>query len=153
MKISITDTIASIALIVSFISIFLQRKDVNKQLTVTNICEYTKRYQEIIFGLPENVLDDKFDINSFSEKEKVRILRYMWLYFDLCYEEYNLYHNLKLINKKVWNMWELGIKTALCRPAFVVSWKIISRKTTYGNDDNFVKFINRIVNNNKCRLH
>ena len=64
----------------------------------------------------------------------------MWLYFDLCYEEYILYKKLKLINKELWNMWELSMKSAFARPAFYQSWNFILRNSFY--PDYFKKFVN-----------
>ncbi len=149
MAMNLTDIIACIALAVSFFSIWLQTKNANKQLLITNICEYTKRYQEIILQLPESILYKDFDIDSLSDKEREKILRTMWIYFDLCYEEYSLYHHLKLIDKKLWTIWESGIKTALSREAFIQSWYIISEQTSYNNDRKFVEFINKIIKTHK----
>ncbi|NEQ38434.1 MAG: hypothetical protein F6K40_20050 [Okeania sp. SIO3I5] len=71
----------------------------------------------------------------------------MWLYFDLCFEEYSLYHDLKLIDKKLWKIWESGIKASFNKPAFSQCWMIISQQTSYGSD--FEKFINAIISSQK----
>ncbi|MEB3341414.1 hypothetical protein [Okeania sp.] len=118
MKINPSEVIATIALVISLFSILSQNKGVKKQLLVANIGEYTRRYQEIIINLPESILYSHFNINHLDRAEKIKILRYMELYFDLCFEEYSLYHDLKLIDKKLWKIWESGIKATLSRPAF-----------------------------------
>lgn len=147
MKINPSDVIATIALVISLFSIWAQDKGVKKQLLVANIGEYTKRYQEIIWNLPESILSSNFDINYLDRAERIKILRYMWLYFDLCFEEYSLYHNLKLIDKKLWKIWESAIRASFSRPAFAQCWMIISQQTSYGSG--FEKFINSIISSQK----
>jgi hypothetical protein len=127
----ISDFISTTALIISIFSVWLQNKGVQKELLVSNISAYTKRYQEIFEKLPKSVLDENFDLNSLSEDDKEKLLRPMWLYFDLCYEEYMLYHDLNLINKKLWIHWETGMKSAFSRPAFYQCWNFVFDKSFY----------------------
>lgn len=136
----ISDFIALTALATSLFSIWLQNRGVRKQLLVTNISEYTKRYQEIFEKLPKSVIDENFDINTFSEDEREKIIRPMWLYFDLCYEEYILYHELHLIDKKLWKYWEKGMTSAFSRPSFHQCWKLIFNNSFYPRP--FSKFVN-----------
>ena len=143
MKLQLSDVISICALAVSFLSIWLQGRSSQKQLLVANISEYTKRYQEIILNLPRVVLNSDFDINVVSEEEETLILRYMLIYFNLCFEEYTLYFSLKLVDKKVWKIWESGIRSSLYRPAFRQCWQIISQNSSY--DGRFVAFMNSIA--------
>ena len=126
-----THIIASIALIISLISIWQKNRGLCQQLLVTNISTYTKRYQEILEKMPKSVIENDFDLNSFPEDEKEKLLRSMWLYFDLCYEEYILYHELKLIGKKLWKIWEKSIFSAFARPAFYQCWNVIYDQSSY----------------------
>ncbi|MEA5551652.1 hypothetical protein VB713_11790 [Anabaena cylindrica UHCC 0172] len=135
-----SDFIALLALVVSFISIWIQNKGVHKQLLVSNISEYTKRYQEIFEKLPKIVLDENFNLNSLSDDDKEKLLRSMWLYFDLCYEEYTLYHELNLIDKKLWKIWQAAMKSAFSRPAFYQCWNFVFDKSFYPKP--FSKFVN-----------
>jgi hypothetical protein len=107
---------------------------------VSSLIAYTKRYQEIIEKMPRSVVDNNFNLNSFSDDEKEKLLRSMWLYFDLCFEEYSLYHELKLIDKKLWNNWEKAMFSAFDRPAFYQCWKVIFDKSFYPKS--FSKFVN-----------
>ena len=134
-----SDVIATIAIVISLFSIWSQDKGVKKQLLVA-----------IIWSLPESVLYSNFDISSLDRAERIKILRYMWLYFDLCFEEYSLYHNLKLIDKKLWKIWESAITASFSRPAFSQCWMIISQQTSYSSG--FEKFINSIINSQHNRL-
>lgn len=135
-----SDFIASIALIISLFSIWLQNKGVRQQLLVANISEYTKRYQEIFDRFPKSVLDENFDLNSLSEDDKDKLLRTMWIYFDLCNEEYILYHELNLIDEKLWKIWDSAMKFAFKRPAFYQCWNVILQNTSYPKS--FSKFVN-----------
>ncbi|BAY34102.1 hypothetical protein NIES2107_60070 [Nostoc carneum NIES-2107] len=140
----VSDIIASLALIVAGASFWFQQKSDRKQLMVSNFLEYTKRYQEIIVHFPKEVVDENFNLSSFSENEQEEILRYMWMYFDLCYEEYSLY-KLGYIDLDLWSIWESGIKSSFSRSAFQQSWHLIRGNTNYKSDLGFAKFIESIL--------
>ena len=132
--------IASVALIISLFSIWLQDRGIRKQLLLANISAYTKRYQEIFEKFPKDVLDENFKLDSFSKDNQEKILRIMWVYFDLCNEEYTLYHELNLLDKKIWNIWELSMTSAFQRPSFYQCWNVISAHSVYPKS--FYKFVN-----------
>ncbi|NJN12445.1 MAG: hypothetical protein HC815_32580 [Richelia sp. RM1_1_1] len=136
----VSSLIASIALCISIFSIWLQNEGAQKQLLVANIGAYTKRYQEIFDRFPKSVLEDSFDLKSLSEDDKEKLLRPMWLYFDLCYEEYFLYYDLNLIDEKLWKIWETGMKSAFSRPAFFQCWNFVFNNSFYPMP--FSKFVN-----------
>jgi hypothetical protein len=144
MKVQVSDSIAIVALVVSFFSIWLQSRSVQKELLVANISEYTKRYQYIFEKLPKSVLDENFNFKSLSEEDQEKLLRSMWLYFDLCYEEYTLYHKLNLIDKKVWRLWQDAMISAFSRPAFFQCWEFIFSHSFYPKY--FSKFVNDTMN-------
>ncbi|NET82317.1 MAG: hypothetical protein F6J94_10325, partial [Moorea sp. SIO1F2] len=80
----LSDFIALLALVISMYSIWIQNKGVKQELLITNVSEYTKRYQEIFEKLPKIVLDKNFNVDNLSDDEKEKIIRPVWLYFDLC---------------------------------------------------------------------
>lgn len=139
-----SDIIASLALLISLLSIWLQKSSDRSQIMVGNFLEYTKRYQEIISHFPKEVVEENFDLTSTSEVDREKLLRYMWMYFDLCYEEYCLY-KLGYIDRKLWTIWESGMKAAFSRPAFRQSWQLIIGNTSYKPDLGFIKFIESIT--------
>jgi hypothetical protein len=152
----ISDFIAFLALIISIYAIWIQNEGVRKQivaqnegiqkqLIVANINEYTKRYQEIIEKLPKSLIDKNFKLDSLTEDEQEKILRPMWLYFDLCCEEYILYHELSLIDEKIWRLWESAMISAFSRPAFYQCWQFILKESLY--PPNFSNFVNSIMLN------
>ncbi|MBD2770640.1 hypothetical protein [Iningainema tapete] len=149
MKLQLSDVIATLALITSLFSIWIQDRGVRKQLLVANVSEYTKRYQEIILNLPKSVIFDDFNLASLDMAEQDKILRYMWIYFDLCYEEYSIYNDLRLVNKTLWKRWKSGMQSSFDRPAFQQSWYLISQNTTYPRP--FVNFINSMIKNERVK--
>ncbi|HIK07018.1 MAG TPA: hypothetical protein IGS40_20395 [Trichormus sp. M33_DOE_039] len=147
MKLQLSDVLSILALIASLFSIWIQDRGVRKQLLVANVSEYTKRYQEIILNLPKSVIFDDFNLESLDGEERDKILRYMWIYFDLCYEEFSIYYDLRLINKTLWRRWKSGMASSFDRPAFQQSWYLISNNTSYPQP--FVNFINSLIKKQK----
>ena len=96
---------------------------------LTFFADYTKRYQEIILHLPE----DMNDVTILDDKETKRYLR---VYFDLCSEEYFLYKKGHL-NEEVWEEWEEGMKSAFRKKAILKYWQ--ERKTSYYKFNAFVE--------------
>lgn len=135
-----SDVIASIALVISILGVYLQSLSDRKQLMLSNFLDYTKRYQEIISHFPKEVIDEDFDLSSLSDDSRDNILRYMLMYFDLCYEEYSLY-KLGFINLKLWELWESGIKSAFSRPAFKQSWQVVKPYTNHKDNSGFSSFV------------
>ena len=144
MKFQISDFLSILALIVSIGSILIQNIGVNKQLLISNINEYTKRYEDIIKNFPAIVIDDNFDINKLPIDEQETILCYMLIYFNLCYEEYILFHDLKLIDKKLWSIWKDAMEASFSRPSFRQCWIIVKEQSTYPRS--FINFVNKIIN-------
>jgi hypothetical protein len=112
----------------------------SKTLQLTFFAEYTKRYQEIILNLPEN-LDDESILDDKEEKAK----RYLRVYFDLCGEEYFLH--TKIIDREVWGEWEQGMKATFNKKAVLKYWRSIE-KSSYSDFDKFVNEV-LIKNSNK----
>lgn len=137
----LSDFIALLALVISIYSIWAQNKGVKQELLITNVSEYTKRYQEIFEKLPKILLDKNFDIDSLSDDEKEEVIRPVWLYFDLCYEQYLLHHELDVVDHKLWKFWQAGMVSAFSRPSFYICWKIINGISAYPR--NFTNFVNQ----------
>ena len=102
--------------------------------------EYTKRYQDIIIRMPDEVYDGTA---KFHEKE---VAMYMRLYFDLCSEEYHLWQ-IGIIPNDVWNNWKEGMQTTLNRKPFRSAWDVV--KGSYNTD--FYKYFEREVVNWKTQ--
>ena len=136
---AVTSSIAVIVSIAALLTARNQLAHINKQLRLQNYKDYTKRYQEIILNLPDIINSEDFEMSKLEDKNK--FMRYMRAYFDLSFEEWNLFRE-NLISEKDWAIWMGGIKTAMARPAFKQAWAIIEFDTGFGTE--FNSFINNI---------
>lgn len=140
----VATVLAAITIIIVVFWNGIQHRQMNKQLRIQTeqikhnfFSEYTKRYQEIIWHLPENIYDDSFSYEDLDEEKRDTIMRCMRVYFDLCSEELFLHQN-KYIDEKVWKEWEDGMDSIFKRPAFRGAWNKISKDPTLYKD--FKKF-------------
>jgi hypothetical protein len=90
-----------VGLLISILFNSLQNRNLTKQLRLNFFVDYTKRYQEIIINLPENINSRDFKYKNLSDKDRDKTLRLMRAYFDLCSEEFYLYEN-KHIDSYIW---------------------------------------------------
>jgi hypothetical protein len=122
---------AVISGIAALFAVVIQLRIFNKQLTVQIYSDYTKRYQEIILRLPEDINEAGFSLLDRSDYD--RVMRTMRMYFDLCFEEWHL-HERKLIREDIWQIWRAGTVTALSRPAFIQAWPIVKNTSEFGEE-------------------
>lgn len=76
--------------------------------------EYTRRYENIILAMPEDVFEGTAKVDGTT-------LKYMQLYFDLCSEEYHL-HKKGLIPDDVWDNWKEGMEITTHVELYKESW-------------------------------
>jgi len=120
------------SLIVAIVGVTIAVLTLRKQAEVSRLtffAEYTKRYQEIILHLPEN-LDD---ITILDDKKTKPYLR---AYFDLCSEQYFL-HRKKYLDNEVWKEWKGGMKIMFDKKAVSAYWE--KSKTFYSDFNDFVE--------------
>ena len=100
--------------------------------------EYTKRYQEIILAMPDDVFAGTAQVNNTT-------LKYMRLYFDLCSEEYHLYMDGQ-VPEDVWENWVEGMRITTNLQLYRQCWDRL--KGQYNTE--FWKYFERevIKNNN-----
>ena len=120
-----------IAVTAIIVTIYLSYKEVrnsNRQLLEqfkrSFFAEYTKRYQEIILAMPNEVFQGTAPIAGETKK-------YMQLYFDLCSEEYHL-HQEGIIPDNVWGYWKDGMILTMSMGLYEKCWK--SLKENYNQD-------------------
>jgi len=127
--------ISIITLIVQFRANRKQLEIQNNQLKLQNYIEYTKRYQDIIINFPEDINEPSFDMQALDQGTYDKTMRYMRVYFDLCFEEYYL-HQEKLIDDNIWSTWEGGMIFAFSKSAFKQAWQKIKTDTEYNDSFN-----------------
>jgi len=135
-----SDWIQSIGILVAIggliFSILSNRKQtiiLNNQLKLNFFAYFTKRYQEILLNLPENINAPNFDYNFLSDELKNKTMRYMRAYFDLNSEEYDLWRT-GCVETRTWNNWKVGIGYALSKKAFLDAWEIVILDTYFDQD-------------------
>ena len=120
-----------------------QVKVQSDQLRLQIYSDYTKRYQAIVMGLPEDINSATFKLTS-KRKDYASTMRSLRTYYDLSFEQWDL-HRRKLIDEESWKIWSGGIAAAMSKSAFRQGWKIaLDSKTEYGKD--FESFIQKLVN-------
>lgn len=114
-------------------------QNVNKKVLMQTrkmfFAEYTKRYQEIIINMPDNVFAGTASINDTT-------LKYMRLYYDLCSEEFHLYKE-GLVPEDVWKNWVEGMRTTTNLQLYRQCWDKL--KFQY-NKEFWRYFENNIIN-------
>ncbi|WP_370477204.1 hypothetical protein [Tamlana flava] len=146
---SIADWIQTIGLFIAFIGIGAgvyynrrQLKELNKHLRLQFFSEYTKRYQEIMLNLPEDIMSDDFNIKKLDKKDYSKTMRYLRAYLDLCSEEYDLWLSGNL-EERVWMNWEQGIRSKFSNKSFRRAWDRSSYDSFYYAD--FNSWMNNVI--------
>lgn len=146
---SLADWIQTIGILIAFVGIGAgiyynkkQLKELNKHLKLQFFAEYTKRYQDIMLNLPEDIMNDDFKIEKLNKKEYSKTMRYLRAYLDLCSEEYDLWLSGN-IEKRIWLNWEEGIRSKFSKKAFHRAWEMSSYDSFYYSD--FCKWMKKII--------
>lgn len=85
-----------------------------KQRRLSMFAEYTKRYQNIILSMPNNVYMSTGELNALS-------LRHLQLYFNLCSEEYHLWRH-GIVPNNIWKLWSEGMRITMHNPVYQKAW-------------------------------
>mgnify|MGYP006988973092 FL=1 len=95
---------------------------------------YTKRYQDIILAMPDDVYNGTAELDG-------KTLKYVQLYFDLCNEEYYLYKR-GYIPEDIWTNWFGGMVIMTTNHAlFANCWDKL--KAQYNSD--FYSFFDKEI--------
>lgn len=133
----ITAVIYAATLVVTIAISFWQIKNANeiamKQSRNDFFAEYTRRYQDIILHMPDEVFEGTAKVDGAT-------LKYMQLYYDLCSEEYHLHEN-GLVPDDVWDNWKEGMEITTHIELYKKSWDRL--KGNYNPD--FYHFMERDV--------
>jgi len=150
---NLADWIQTIGIFIAFIGIIVaiyfsrkQMKELNKHLKLHFFSEYTKRFQEIMLNLPENIMHDDFEIEKLSRGEYSKTMRYLRSYFDLCSEEFDLWMTGN-IEERIWKNWEEGIKSKMSNKTFIMAWKKSNYDSYYY--PKFSKWMKKVISKNQ----
>jgi hypothetical protein len=128
-----TDWIQFISLIIALAAIFITVYTFKQQLKQNFFTDYTKRYQEIMLHLPDKIFKNDVEYDDLDCETKC----YLRAYIDLCSEEYYL-KETKKIDKKVWENWEEGMKSAFSKTVIKKAWQNFD-KSSYKDFARYVR--------------
>ena len=145
METSLYNTIAIIVAIVSLVGTsafsiitLVRESEENRKLhKLTIFSEYTKRYNDIMYEMPEEVFSN--DVKLTLETHK-----YARLYFNLCSEEFYLKEH-GLVNSEIWDNWADGMATRMKSPTLQKEWEYMREEEYF---DNFRNFMDELIENN-----
>ena len=120
------------------IAVIVSLRSIKAQLELQIFTEYTRRYSEIMDGLPLDVRSPKFDLESVDPEQRSAILRSIRRFFYLCSDEWFL-HSKKKIPQDLWQIWLMGMQDSLRLPVFVQAWAILGGE--YGFYPDFADFV------------
>lgn len=123
-----------------------QLRTQNQQIKNQFFSEYSKRYQEILLNLPENINKGDFSFQALTKEDYNRTMRYLRVYFDLCSEEYYL-HDKGHLNEVVWKEWRDTMRWTFSRKAIRDAWDIVRKDTMFY--EKFTNFIDRELTKDK----
>ncbi len=128
-----TIVVSGLTLVVATVALIVTIRQFRQQLRLNFFADYTKRYQEIILNLPEQINETDCKIAELDEASRTKTLRYMRAYFDLCSEEYFLHQHGNL-DDKTWSEWKKGIEFAFSTASFKEAWATLKMDTIYYED-------------------
>lgn len=118
-----------------------QIRGLREQLRLTVFTSYTERYSKIIGELPDtvNVVEESvLEDPQSNVNELTAIFRQ---FFDLCSEEYYL-RGRKLLDTKVWKLWEKGMRYHMKSKSFQAAWYRLQNE---GYDDDFKTYMTGLI--------
>ena len=137
LKLNASDTIQAVMAVVTALGIIIaidsnrsQMKSFNDQLRLNFFADYTRRYEELMLSLPEEVNEPEFDFARLQPEARTQTLKALRAYFNLCSEEFHL-AKAGHIDAEVWKLWSAGISSNLTKKAFHDGWMRVHQDTYF----------------------
>ncbi len=109
-----SDIIQPCSLIATVAALLWSQCSDRKQSRLSMFAEYTKRYQDIILSMPDNVYSGVGELDALS-------LKHLQLYFDLCSEEYHLWRK-GIVPNDIWKLWSEGMRITMQNLVYRKAW-------------------------------
>ncbi|ACB74607.1 hypothetical protein [Opitutus terrae] len=122
--------VTALGIIIAIDSSRTQLKTFNDQLRLNFFADYTRRYQEIMMSLPENINEPGFEFEQLEKDTRSQAMKSMRAYFNLCSEEFHLARE-EHIDAAVWAMWSAGMSHAMTKKSFQDVWRTIQKDTMF----------------------
>ena len=97
----ITSVLSIMAILTTLYVSMRENRQLREQTRNDFFEKYTKRYQDIILAMPDDIYNGTAELDG-------KTLKYVQLYFDLCNEEYYLYKRGD-IPEDIWTNWFGGM--------------------------------------------
>ena len=124
------------SVLVAGYALWRQLEVLRVQMAIEHFADHSRRFLEVMERLPEDVHDPGFQLD---DREDISvIMSVMRTYFGMCLEEWYLQRR-GYFDAGMWNLWRLGMRNALAKPAFRQAWQRIALDTLY--DDDFKSFV------------
>ncbi len=138
---SIADIVSIGAVLVALGALIWQAWEAQRQARLQTFTAYTERYERIMLNLPVNIESDQFDFDQLDSAARDDTMRWLRAYYDLCSEEHYL-HERRLIDSKVWALWESGMRDSMRRAAYRFAWTELQAVQYYPREfGKFVQFV------------
>jgi len=143
-----TDQILAVAqvaaVIVAAIAILVSLSGIRSQLWLTTFAEYTRRYSEIMEGLPFEARrpGGNFNLHALPAGERDHVLSVMRRYLNLCSEELYL-RQRRQIDRATWEIWRTGMRDTRRLPCFAGVWPVL--RSEYDYFPRFVSFVESLM--------
>ncbi len=110
-------------------------KGVRDQLWLHTFSEYTRRYSDIVQGLPAESRrpGSHFSLEKLEPSERGRVLNAARGYLNLCSEEFYL-HERGRIDDTTWAIWRQGMVETLRLPWMQETWSDLQAEYSYFDD-------------------
>jgi hypothetical protein len=128
--------IATIAgVLVAAGALLVALRGVRYPLWLHTFSEYTRRYSDIVQGLPAESRQpgSDFSLKSLDPSERGRVLNAARGYLNLCSEEFYL-HERGRIDDTTWAIWRQGMVTTLRLPWIQETWEELQPEYSYFDD-------------------
>lgn len=139
----VSSLVATAALVVGLVYGVVQLRAVKEQIGVTVFTTYTQRYMDLMARLPASAYDTLAkgkSVQPISDGE-LSVIR---SFFDLWSEEHYL-HTRGLVDRKVWNLWENGIRSHMRARDFRDAWRRVYDPKSERYDAGFVQLLSECV--------
>jgi hypothetical protein len=122
------------------VGVVLALRGVRHQLWLQMFSEYTRRYAQIVEGLPSESRrpGGNFDLEGLDEAARGGVENAVRAYLNLCSEEYYL-HKRGHVDDETWRIWRLGMEATFGLPWIQATWAAVEHE--YGFYEEFQHFV------------
>jgi hypothetical protein len=136
----------TLVLVAAAVGVWVQLRGIQNQLWLQMFTEYTRRYSEVMAGIPFEAsgIGAPAELSTLEEDQRKAVIGGMRRYFNLCSEEFYL-HQKERVDGETWGIWQSGIQASTRGPFFASSWRYL--RAEYRFYPAFSKLIDGVIAN------